>query len=185
VSTLRELTGQIREINVEKGWRAEKVTWGDLVALLHSEIGEMMDAWRRWGLLDATRPVGEMPPKPEGVGSETADVVIRFLDMCDLYPAVVEDTFLDFDLLDIAPQLPPLGAPSTFGGWNAWLNRQASKLYPSTADEPGLAASLHAVPFLRAVVAFAEDYNINLAAEVDRKIAYNRTRPYRHGGKRL
>jgi hypothetical protein len=38
---------------------------------------------------------------------------------------------------------------------------------------------------LRALVGVAERYGIDLAAEYDRNIAYNKTRSFQHGGRTL
>lgn len=114
-------------------------TVGDGIALLHSKVSEAFDAWRKHGFADQTEsadrfhafneyvsgdPVGVFClkcgnsadnvyhglPKPEGYGSELADVLIRLLD-------------------------------------------QASR------------------------------DGVDLTAEFDRKIAYNRARGHRHGGR--
>lgn len=129
-NALAEATAEVREVNETNGWFDEDRRPAEGLALLHSEVSEWLEALRSWGTADATPeptsarpPIGETmaeqkirlagrTPKPEGAGSEAADVFIRLLDECD---------------------------------------RQG----------------------------------IDLAWEYRRKIAYNRTRGYRHGGRSL
>lgn len=85
---------EVEEVNRANGWYDEDRTIGDDMALLHSEVSEMFEAYRDHGLADAT-DLGLLPssvahdptiagpmPKPEGFGSEAADVLIRLLDTC-------------------------------------------------------------------------------------------------------
>lgn len=73
----------IHNINTKNGWFESYRTFGDDIALLHSEVSEMFEAYRAKGLVDMTDPSHkDQVVKPEGVGSEAADVLIRLLDTC-------------------------------------------------------------------------------------------------------
>lgn len=202
--TIGDMIAEVREVNTALGWRTGGNTLGDYAALLHTEVGETTEAYRDHRLADATqrpeltpkaRPgstrctacrateveylrqqAGPRPPKPEGVGSELADIVIRLFDTCDVLGFRVWDP--DMELADVAP-LSEHGvlvySIRTFGDWMAWLHRHIVR-FQDARDGAQL---------LRAVVTVAERFGFDLTFEYQRKIAYNRTRPYQHGGRTL
>lgn len=104
---------EVFRLNTSKGWFDEDRSVGDMVALLHSEVSEVLEAYRTFKFQDATERIPNADlDKPEGVGAEMADCLIRLLDM-------------------------------------------------------------------------AKRWDVDLAAEFTRKMAYNWTREYRHGGRHL
>lgn len=195
--TIAAMTAEIRENNVAKGWRSAaggpgENTLGDYIALLHTETAEGVEEFRDHRTADATRPVcgraasGEEPcpehgpSKPEGVGSEFADLVIRLLDTGDVFGFTVFGP--DFELGDVADLDPRASDPDlpelvTFGDHMAWIDRRIDRMWTDTVIAPAYA--------LRAVVTVARKYGVDLDFEYARKVAYNRTRPYRHGGRAL
>lgn len=87
---VRELVKVAHANAVAKGFHDPAPTFGDFIALAHSELSEALEAYREHGLADGTSDGG----KPEGVASELADTVIRIADMCgalgiDLEAAIV------------------------------------------------------------------------------------------------
>lgn len=191
--SLRDLTAEVRALNTEKGWRTGDNTLGDYIALIHTEIAEATEAYRDHRLADATRPpcgragVTEScpdhgPGKPEGVGAELADVLIRLIDLCDVHEFTLFD--MDCELADVAPiHVSAINTPyelGTFGDHMAWLHGCADEVWQTRNRNAPYGAYL-----LRALVTVAEKYGIGLAAEYTRKMAYNWTRPFQHGGRTL
>jgi NTP pyrophosphatase (non-canonical NTP hydrolase) len=80
---LQTASDWVEQVNRDNGWYDEDRRFGEDIALLHSEVSEALEAYRDHGLKDMTGPTTttmKHHPKPEGVGSELADVLVRLLD---------------------------------------------------------------------------------------------------------
>ncbi len=180
---LAELQKEAHAIAKDHGWWDTERTFGDLIAPVHSELSEALEAYRTNGLESWRSVVSNSAytdggRKLEGVPSELADVVIRVADMAEHYGWDLsgwEDADVSQTIVD-----------PTFGDWICLIHASliwafagiCTTLQRSEWIEPLKAA-------LRLVNDMAAHYGIDLDAAIEVKMQYNRSRSYRHGGKAL
>ena len=214
---LTKMADDVYEVNVANGWFDEDRGLEADVALLHSEVSELFEAYRSRGFddfsavrirdgqeipqevadilqrfmdardleaLGVTENVSPLTPeermtlcaagvmKPEGAGSELADILIRLLDTAKRRGWKVETVELSQRLIkaDLVLLVNELHAWSD--AIRGWQDR----------GEGGPVALDYIYAIVRLV---AKTGGIDLQAECERKLAYNRTGGHRHGGKRL
>lgn len=78
---ISEIQKAVHENAVAHGWWETKREVPELLCLIHSEVSEALEAYRKH---DDTH-----------VGEELADVVIRVLDMCEAYGIDLEKEILE------------------------------------------------------------------------------------------
>ena len=207
---LTELQREAHAIAKEKGWWSQERTFGDCIALVHSELSEALKAYREHGVeswivawaahvsgdgvittgdgMEVTdKPVrlGDVPTsKLCGVASELADVVIRVADIAEWYGvdlvSLVDTEGHHADSLPVANQ--------SFADWVATLHMVLGIVSWHDRYEqgsPDQAWGWHIGQVVYIVQRMAAHYGIDLDAAIAAKMEYNRTCPYRHGGTAL
>lgn len=70
--TIREMQTESFNQAVKSGWGDKEVSFPEMIALLHSELSEALESYRK-----GEPKIFTLEGKPEGIGSEFADVLIR------------------------------------------------------------------------------------------------------------
>ena len=77
---ISRLQNECHKIAVSKGWWDEKRNIGEALCLIHSEVSEALEEYRRG--IDLQEIYFDGDGKPQGFPIELADTVIRLLDLC-------------------------------------------------------------------------------------------------------
>ena len=75
----------------QKGWHERPRSIGDLICLMHSELSEALEEHRNGRYPTEVYYNESKPEKPEGIGVELADCVIRIFDFCGKYGIDLEE----------------------------------------------------------------------------------------------
>lgn len=160
IEALEKLAAIIRHDNAEKGFDAPSPkNLGTKLMLVISEICEAQNELRDGHGVTEIYYSGEYKQKPEGFPVEIADAIIRILDIqysmsmpINLFMnADVDITRLDDELLHITHCI-------TLGGMEPTMNLALTKLFQ-----------------------ISRALGLDMPDIIDRKLAYNRSRPHKHG----
>lgn len=178
---LNELIGKAHGMAVEKGWwdggdRSRE----EIAVLIHSEISEAAEELR-----DGHKPdevYFRADGKPEGFPTEIADVVIRVAD----YLGRMEILFTaetDIDLSELRKNSDEVIKKHSAGTPVKLLDtmHNATSNFSQAEDEGELLFCLLGICTLCEIT--SEKSSFSLPASIEQKMAFNATRPARHGGK--
>lgn len=90
---IKDFIKEVGENNIAHGFRDREIHDMDFVALIHSEVSEITEEFRKG--MEATETYYRDDGKPEGIPAELADVVIRCFDMADYYGIDLESAIIE------------------------------------------------------------------------------------------
>ncbi len=186
---LKNLITEAYKIACDKGWHDTEVSFSDYIANVHAEISEAWEEWRNNRGLDeiyyecsrekckflkekvelSRRFIdcqGCESAKPCGIPVELADVLIRIADMLGAYNVDLNKKPISKNKIAV-----------TFGDFIVICH----SYLPS--DDYLKFESL--IGLIKEIETYCIRENINLEKAIELKMAYNRTRSYRHNGKRV
>lgn len=219
---------EIHENAVAHGWWIEDRDFGEICALIHSELSEALEEYRdsrpmiyyHCGLdthvcvpqfcADINRdpiyveePCDNRKDKPEGIAVELADVVIRIFDYfgkADIVPKwnifdPVEylRSMIDLKGLELHDALQSAAYTAaeaaiehddykSFGDFIANCHADISTAYDAGTRE---GISVYLQTCVARIAEWLRENGVDLETVIEAKHEYNKSRPYRHGGKAI
>lgn len=188
-----ELEKEAHKISKEHGWWDKEPTFGSLIALMHSELSEALEEFRAGNRVRPGQPtpmkyysgrgyvatdVTECCKKPEGIAVELADCIIRILDWAgrkevdvDYYIKTMKENRYHESVID-----------DDFGDFISVCHSVLSNAY---VQEDEIRRNMCLCLEIVYIMDWAKHEGVDMDAIIREKMEYNKTRPYRHGGKIL
>lgn len=192
--SMNKFAQEVHQNAVAHGWWDNSITVGEIISLCHSELSEALEEAR------ANRPmmyfvetngfvVTDMSErkdeKPEGIAVELADCIIRVLDFFGREEFDTDALLLQARttiMCDVPCRVYNASLGDCIARWHLLLSLAYSCWCRASGS---YASALRMARCVCEIQEWAEENGVDMEMALDIKHAYNKTRPYRHGGKAL
>lgn len=207
---MNKFAEDVHQNAVEHGWWDEERSFGEIIALCHSELSEALEEYRaKRGMVwyactegdqeHPCRPEDEYDcrkfgkevdceyrsKKPEGIAVELADCIIRILDWYGKEGLDTDALILEARttvMCDVPCRVYEASIGDCVARWHLLL----SLAYSCWCGASGThAAALRMARCVAEIMEWAYKERVDMESILHMKHEYNKGRPYRHGGKAL
>lgn len=178
---MTEFSTDIHRNAVDHGWWEGPRTCGEIIALCHSELSEALEEYRAGRGMFWHGDGG----KPEGFAVELADCIIRILDWFGKEELDADRLLTEartFMYCDVPRRLFAASPGDYIARWHLLLSLAFSCWCRASGT---YAAAIRMALCVNEIYEWSAEHGVDLDAVLRDKHAYNRNRPYRHGGKVL
>lgn len=191
-----------KEVHVNScahGWWETDRSLGEVIALCHSEISEALEEYRAGNRIRPGQPtpmlyysgggyvasdVTECCKKPEGIAVELADCMIRIFDYFGKMQWNAREMLDEAKGGERWMSGMPVYRVDSFGDFAARLHLDLSLAYKCWCNAAGhKAAGLRMAVCCNEILDWAEREGVDVDKILSIKHEYNKSRPYKHGGK--
>ena len=177
INFLNSLSKEVHQNAVEHGWWEEERSFGEVVALIHSELSEALEEYRNG---HAVTEIYYNNSKPEGSPVELADVVIRLLDVVGKYGWELKEPEYLIGKIEMCEKEMK---EKPFAKFVAELHATLSHTFLYFEIERNDSAKEQLEIMIGFLLCWFRAFDIDFESTIQFKHEYNKTRPYKHGGK--
>lgn len=160
----------VYENAVNHGWHDKKRSFEEIICLIQCELSEAVEEYRN------NRPmVWHDGEKPEGIAVELIDALIRLLDW-----AGDEEIDISNITIESLPDMETISLCTLVLALNLSISHTIDYAHKSK-EGFGLCPLIE--HFIKLIFAYVDEHGLDPFAIMIEKHEYNKTRPYRHGGK--